>query len=280
MTSTIDVPSTPRRERTAGHIVAIVVGVLTLLPALGILGGGVALAAGNAVVADDDGYFRYSLERVETDGVAVAATDLWLDEADGDTPWVFDWLDVDLRIRAEGAGTSDDVFIGIARTADLEPYLDGAAWSEVIEIDRRTAVTTDIAGRSSIEPPLDADFWTASTSGSGEQELVWRARGGQWSIVIMNADGTADVAADIELGARSGAVVPIAVTMIIVGAVGTLGSIALIVFGARGRRAQDPPHTGPVETEPPLTGAPLPPPTAMTDPTPTASPDREPALTP
>ena len=36
--------SSSRRERSAGHVVAIVIGVLGLLPALGILTGGIALA--------------------------------------------------------------------------------------------------------------------------------------------------------------------------------------------------------------------------------------------
>lgn len=218
---------------------AIVVGALMLLPAFGILTGGAALAVGNAVAADDDGYFRYTLNRVESDGVAVAATNLWLDEADGDAPWVFDWLDVDLRLRVEGVGETDEVFIGVARTAEVEQYIDGAAWSVVVELDGRTAVTEDVAGATIVVPPADVDIWTHSADGSGLVELAWPARDGDWSIVVMNTDGESGVSAEVELGARSGRVTPIAVTLIIVGGLLTVGAVVLVVVGARGRRSDD-----------------------------------------
>ena len=74
-----------------------------------------------------------------------------------------------------------------------------------------------------VAPPAEQDFWTASATGSGEQELDWEARGGRWSVVVMNADGTAEVDADVEVGARSGAVTPVAILLIVGG-----GILALI----------------------------------------------------
>ena len=251
MTSTIDstpsTPSTPsgrRRERTAFHIVAIVVGCLMLFPGVGLFTGGGALAIGQAVATDDDGYFRYTLDRVESDGVAVATTDLWFDDVEGDAPWVLDWLDVDLRLRVDGAGDTDDVFVGIARTPDVERYLQDAAWSDVIELDDRTPRYREIDGGTAIEPPVGEDFWAEIAVGAGEQELTWDARGGRWSVVVMNADGSPVVEADVEVGARSGAVTPVAVALLIVGGLVVAGAVALIVVGARGRRTPDAPASG------------------------------------
>ena len=242
-------PRTPRppdprprttRTRHAGHIVAIIVGCLLLVPGLGIATGGAAAAIGQAVATDDAGFFRFTLDRVESSGVAIATTDLWIDDVEGEaSPWVFDFLDVDLRLRVDGAGPTDDVFVGIARSSDVAQYLDGVAFSEVIEVDDRAPRYEQIDGIVSIESPLDQDFWAVSVSGSGEQQLDWDARGGRWSVVVMNADGSPVVAADVEIGARSGAVTPVAVGLLLTGGVIVLVAGVLILIGARGRRSFD-----------------------------------------
>jgi hypothetical protein len=224
-------------KRSAGHIVAIVIGCFMLLPGLSLVVGGGAIALAQAVATDDDGYFTFTLDRVESDGVAVATTDLWLDDVEGDaSPWMLDWLDLDLRLRVDGAATTDDVFVGIARTSDVERYLSRAAYSEIVRLDEHTPAYRHVAGISRVLPPLDRDFWTVSASGTGEQELTWNARGGRWSVVVMNTDGSPVVAADVEVGARSGAVTPIAITLLVVGGIITAAAVALIVVGARGRR--------------------------------------------
>jgi hypothetical protein len=231
-------PRARTRTRNAGHIVAIIVGCLLLVPGLGMATGGAAAAIGQAVATDEDGYFRFTLDRVESTGVAIATTDLWLDDVEGDaSPWVFDFLDVDLRLRVDGAGASDEVFVGIARSADVEAYLADAAFSEVIRVDNRAPRYQQIDGERSIDPPTDQDFWTVSASGSGEQQLDWEARGGRWSVVVMNADGAPAVAADVEVGARSGAVTPVAIGLLVIGGLVTAAALVLIVAGARGRRS-------------------------------------------
>jgi hypothetical protein len=226
-----------RRERTAGHIIAIVVGSLLLLPGLGMLAGGAAVAFGQAAATDGDGYFRFTPDRMESDGVALASADLWLDDMEDDaSPWVFDFLDVDLRLRVDGADGTDQVFVGIARSEDVERYLDGTTYSEVVEVDGRAPRYEQTAGTSSIAPPVDQDFWVVSAAGPGEQQVEWAARGGRWTVVVMNADGTPGVAADVEIGARSGIVVPVAVALMATGGIVVAIGTALIIVGARGRR--------------------------------------------
>lgn len=229
-------PGPPVSRRGGWHIAAIVVGALMLLPASGILTGGVALTVANEV-ATDDGYFDGSLDRVESNGVAIAAVDLWEQAADDeDWPWVLDWLDLDIRLRVVGAGPTDDVFVGIARSADVERYLDDVEYSRVVDFDNSFPSYVEQTGVAVIGAPGEQDFWVASSAGSGEQELTWEASGGNWSAVVMNADGSPDVAGDVEIGLRSGAITPIGVTMIVVGAVMLITSITLLVVGIRGRR--------------------------------------------
>jgi hypothetical protein len=248
-------PTYPRRKRGAGHIVAIVIGCLVLLPGFGMLAGGGAISIGQAVATDDDGYFHFTLDRVESDGVAIATTDLWLDDVEGDaSPWMLDWLDLDLRLRVEGARATDDVFVGIARSADVQRYLDDVTYTRVIELDHRAPRYREQLGTNEIGSPLDQDFWAESASGAGEQELVWDTRGGRWSVVVMNADGSPSVAADVEVGARSGAITPIAVTLLVIGGIVTTAAIVLIVIGARGRHSPD----SPADDSP--ADSPLPPP--------------------
>jgi len=264
----------PRRTRSAGHVAAIVIGCLMLVPGLGMLAGGGALAIAQAAATDDDGYFTFTIDRIESDGVAIATTDLWLDDADDDaSPWVLDWLDLDVRLRAEGAASTEDVFVGIARAADVEDYLADATYSEVVEFDNRVARYLEFDGSDSIAPPVDQDFWSVSSAGGGEQEIEWEARGGRWSVVVMNADGTADVAADVEIGAKSGAVTPIAVTLLVIGGILTAVAITLIVIGARGRR-----DVGTSAPSQPAGGAPLPSHGLPTTGTPLPSPTTETAV--
>lgn len=249
-----DAASAPRREHHAGHIAAIVVGCLMVLPAIGLLLGGTVVASAQAF-ATDDGYFRFTPDRVSSDGVAVSATDLWLDgaEHDDDAPaWLLDLVDVDLRLRAVPAEASTDLFVGIARAADVERYLEGARFSDVVEMDGRDPVYREVEGSSTVDAPDRQDFWVVSSGGSGEQEIEWDARAGRWSVVVMNVDGSSDVAADIEIGLRSGAVMPIAIAMIVAGVIGVAGGVVLIVVGARGRRSPGLPG--------PTSGDPLPPP--------------------
>ena len=261
MEATTASPTTPQpvtppappttRTRHAGHIIAIVAGCLLVLPGLGMLAGGTAAGVGQAFVTDDDGYFNFAIDRVESDGVAVAATEIFLDGDDiGDDPgtWVLDWLDVDLRLRTEGAGPTDEVFVGIGRSADVQEYLAGASYSEVLDLDGFTPRYDQHAGTTSIAPPTATDIWAVSATGTAEEELVWDVRGGRWSVVVMNADGSPDVAADVELGLRSSAVTPVAIALIVSGLLVTSGAVVLIVIGARGKKTPLDPTEAPGST--------------------------------
>ncbi|MCB0967334.1 MAG: hypothetical protein KDB37_10905, partial [Ilumatobacter sp.] len=226
-------PTPPRRgrEHHAGHIIALVVGCLAILPSLGMLTGGIFVTVAHGVA--DDGYFDVTLDRVESDGVAVAAVDLWEDAADDeDWPWVLDFLDPDIRLDAIGGSSADELFIGIGRTDDVEAYLADASFDEVTDFrDREPVYLPHVGDADTVAAPTEQTFWVAETSGPGEQRLDWEARNGDWSVVVMNADGSPGVSADVTVGVSSDAVLPIGIVLVVLGAIGVLGSVALIVIG-------------------------------------------------
>src|SRR5207237_4817058 len=92
-----------------------------------------------------------------------------------------------------------------------------------------------VTGRAPQAPPTEQSFWAASASGVGTQTLTWKVRDGDWSVVLMNADGSRGVAADVDLGAKLSFLLWVAIGLLIGGALLLGGAIALIVLAARTR---------------------------------------------
>ena len=70
-------------------------------------------------------------------------------------------------------------------------------------------------------------------------------REGDWSVVLMNSDGSRGVAADIDLGAKMSFLLWVAIGVLLGGVLVTGGSTALIILAARTRRPQPSPPVPP-----------------------------------
>ncbi|MEM8621390.1 MAG: hypothetical protein AAGF73_16890 [Actinomycetota bacterium] len=239
-------PPTPAGGRRGRHIAALIIGIVALIPGVGALAGGTTALVAQGVATDEDGYFVEVIDGIADPGVAIASDDLWvtLDGKghDGDAPRILEWLDVDARLRVDAVG-EQEVFAGIARASDVERYLDGVEYGRIVELDKGAAQVINIAGSTAIAAPAEQDFWVESTSGAGEQVLEWDVRPGRWAVVVMNADASPGVDVDVEAGLRSGAITPVAITLLIGGALVTAGAVAAIVFRARGDRRRRTPAT-------------------------------------
>lgn len=223
---------------SAGRIVAVIAGVVVGLLALGFLIGGVFLTVGYAVTAEDDGYFDTSPRRFGTPTFAVTTEEADLVADPAPPGWLRDFVDFSVRFRVVGFG--DDVFLGIGSQSDVETYLGSAAHDQVREIRPGGSVQYDnIPGAGSVEPPVDQDFWVAETSGSGPQEVVWDVTEGTWVAVLMNADGSPGVAADVAIGARSGAVLPLGVALLVIGLFLFVIAVLIIVLAAVAGRSRE-----------------------------------------
>jgi hypothetical protein len=62
---------------------------------------------------------------------------------------------------------------------------------------------------------------------------LWKLRSGKWSIVVMNADGSRDVAATIGVGVKVPAALWVGIGLTLFGGALLVG--AVLMFGARSR---------------------------------------------
>ena len=143
-----------------------------------------------------------------------------------------------VRIRGESPGAKM-LFIGIGPEAAVARYLGSVEHANVqdIEFDPFRVEYLRIGGGAPQGPPTEQSFWAASSSGVGTQTVTWKVREGDWSIVLMNADGSRGVVADIDVGAKLSFLIWVAIGLLLGGVLVVGGSTALIVLAARSRQA-------------------------------------------
>jgi hypothetical protein len=218
----------------AGRVIAVVLGALLLLPAIGLLaGGGVLLWADNGG-RDDDGYLFTASDSFSTPGHALQSDRIDL-ETDAD------WVPLSAALgtaRLEVTG-SEDVFVGVGPTADVEAYLAGVQRTVIDDLGLDTSsVDQDLLpGGAPSGPPADQDFWTVEATGTGTQQLSWEPENGSWTLVIMNADGSSGVSVDARIGATAPALGGLAWGLIGTGAFLLVVAVLVLVLAARRRPA-------------------------------------------
>jgi hypothetical protein len=198
MTTTPPVYWTPPIRWGAGRILALVFGILLLLPGLGlVLGGGVLLWADQA--SRTDGYVFSDTDDFATQGFALVSERI--DLATG-----ADWVPLSAALgtaRAEvtAADPGTEIFVGVAPVAEGTAYLGDVGRSVVDDLGTTGTDEVFVPGGPPSGPPGDQDFWVAQASGSGTQQLDWEPAQGNWLFVAMNTDGSAGVAIDARVGA-------------------------------------------------------------------------------
>jgi hypothetical protein len=229
-------PASPRRRSTR-HVVSIVLGsVVGLLAFACVAGGALTLWADGQ--KKDDGFLWTSTERVATSTSALATDNLDVD-LDGAGSLVDAGALGKIRLKAESR-TDAPLFIGIARTSDVSRYLRGTAHAIVTDVDTetfRTSFTLDsriVPGARAVGDPWKQDFWVASSYGTGQRELSWKVKDGDWSVVLMNADGTRGVDAAVSAGAEAPFLAPLGWSLLGGGLLLLLVSGGLVAVGVRG----------------------------------------------
>lgn len=227
-TPPVAAPPPPRRGFGAKRVILLVLGTLVALLGLSLLaaGGAGAWALGER---DSSGYFTTGTNRLSTPEYALVSENL---DVDSDVPGWFGDHFATVRIQA----TSDrPVFVGIARTGEIDRYLTGVAHDEITDIDADPFDYTArrVGGSAAPASPTKQSFWRVQASGSGTQTIKWSLEGGDWSALAMNADGSRAVSVDARFGIRVKSLIWLMVVGFIVGALVLLGGAAMIYFGAR-----------------------------------------------
>ena len=175
----------------------------TLLAGLALLAGIAALAAGaGATVLDQtqrgaSGYLMSAPASYST-GTYALESDAYDAGSPGVGPIARELLGT-ISIRSQ---SSRPVFVGIAPAAAAAGYLADVAHAEAGGLSARSSDFREQSGGAPGTSPAAQHFWAASATGAGQRTLTWKIRSGSWRVVVMNADGTRNVASDLSVGAR------------------------------------------------------------------------------
>jgi hypothetical protein len=187
----------PKRRSTVAAVLSSILGLFGVT----LLIGGAAVIAIHGSERDADGYYSSGTELVESSGYAITTDEIDL----GADPTDIAPGDVVSSVRLGADGTGDQpLFVGIARTADVEAYLGGVDRSVVTDFRDGGVDLTERAGGRPAGNPADENIWDAQSEGTGRQTVEWEPQSGSWSAVVMNADATRGVSADLDAGADIG----------------------------------------------------------------------------
>jgi hypothetical protein len=167
-------------------LVSLIAGGILCVVALVLVAGGALALWKDRVDRDGQGFVSFGTEQLRTGQYAIVG------DLQGDGPsWLYGSTVLgEARIRA-ASQSEQPLFMGIARKDDVRHYLQGAGYATIYSFEV-TADTTHPGGAPSGPPPSES-IWAASAQGVGQQTLLWKPRAGDWSVVFINADASANV---------------------------------------------------------------------------------------
>jgi hypothetical protein len=226
-----------RRRR----VVRLVFGSLCLLAALALIGAAIAGIFGLEANRDASGYFITHTHHYQTSSYALSSESLRV----GGVTGTLEAGLLRLRITATSNDAAKPLFIGIARTKDVDRYLARVAHDELrdINFDPFKIDYRRLGGGAPTALPSTQKFWRTRASGTGTQTLSWPVKTGRWSAVVMNADGSRNVSVDAQLAARLSGAWWFVAGLIALGALSLLGGIALLRSGGRRPASKPTPQT-------------------------------------
>jgi hypothetical protein len=226
----------PSTGWTAGRIALLVVGSIAALIAAALLAAGTAIVVVDQTQRDDAGFLMSPTRDFSTGTHAIVSEtiDLRIDGPD----WLYS-KGLFGTVKLESESTSP-VFVGIAPTGDVAGYLGDVPRDELRSIGDSANEYRFRSGAATPSAPAGQDFWVASSSGTGAQDLRWDVEDGNWQIVVMNADGSRGVDAELAIGAELPNLVWVGVGILAAGGLLLAVGGLLIFLGARNRRGREP----------------------------------------
>jgi hypothetical protein len=227
--------TTKNTRPRAARIALLATGAISALIAVVLLSvGGIALLADGE--KDANGYLSTGTQHFGTDTHALVTDSLDVD-LDGAESILDEGELGTLRLQVTPEN-GEPVFVGVAHTDQVAAYLRDVAHTTVtdVDFDPFQAAYSRQDGERSPASPAQQRIWAQSAHGAGSQTLTWEVEDGDWSIVVMNADGSSDVQAQIKAGAK----VPLLAKLGWAGTAGgtllLIGAAGLLVLGIRSPR--------------------------------------------
>ncbi len=222
---------------TAGRVAAVVIGCVVLMGSVLVGAGGAALAIVDGTQRDGDGYLMSDPIALSTGTYALTSANL---EIEGTSSLPHRILG-DAKVTAAPTGDAA-VFVGVAPTAEVGRYLAGVGLAEVRSLAGNPAYRTRDGAAPSTQP-ADGDIWVAQAAGAGTQTVTWPVENGDWTVVVMNADGSRGVSADVAAGATVPVLTWVYAGLFVAAGLGVLvgGTILLLAV----RRVATGPPSGP-----------------------------------
>ena len=225
--------ATPAPAWRVGRVAAAVGGSLLILAGLGAAGSGIALGVVDHTRTDTG---LISTPPVIIDTAAAAAqlgpVDLsWT----GPAEWTAAAALGQVQVTARAANSDAALFIGVGPAADVADYFADVRTAQLTPLGEVRTAADSVPVRPAT-PPAAQSFWAAASDGTGTQTLTWASAPGTWTVVIMNADGTAGVQAIATLAAAAPALASLVLALLITGAGLALCGAGLVTAAAIPRR--------------------------------------------
>jgi hypothetical protein len=212
------------------RVVVLILGVIVMLAGAGCAVGGGAIA----VLFGPDGRFESKDGDLQSDTRALVfeADDIGDNEPD-EGGWV-ELSDIKVRVSAEATSADEEIFVGIGRAEDVDPYVAGFSHDVVtdVEFDPFELERVPSGGTGTPDDPAEQDFWLESASGAGRQVVEHGLESGDFRVVVMNADGSPGVDAEGSVGVEVPHIFWVGIGLLIAGALVAIGGLVLIVMMA------------------------------------------------
>jgi len=228
--------TTVRPGRSAGRRGLMITGALAGALALALLAGGGALVWAHGTKEDGGGYYATGSKHLTTPTYAFVTEDLDIG-TDGPGPLFRNGRLGTVRVTATGT-RAHPIFVGIARKSQIASYLGSVSHDAItdFEVDPLSVTSARRAGDARPSAPSKQTFWAAKASGIGKQTMTWPVAKGDWSVVVMNADGTRGVHTDVSVGAKVPFLLELGAGLLVGGALAAAGAGAAIHRGRRSSR--------------------------------------------
>lgn len=191
------------------HIGMIVFSVILMITAFGLIMGGTSMRSIQTIMTDDDGYIMSNTQTVQVPSYGIVVDEIDIN-MDPDAKRFFEMRGgfLSFKLVAESTDLSKEIFVGVARYNDAFSYINPMMYHTIDDMDMgwenydesTGPVYTLHRGNPPATAPSEQTFWIIQSSSAEEQTITWEPEEGNYYVVLMNADGSEDVSANIKVG--------------------------------------------------------------------------------